>query len=123
MPGTNSSVAEVAAPAATDLSLSEDTLTVNLADGRSISVPLAWFPRLLHATPGERRKWRLIGRGRGIHWPDIEEDISVSGLLAGRRSFESRESLSRWLAARSDARPRESALKTHRRRAKKGPSS
>lgn len=101
MPGTNTSVVEVASPLACGLSVSEDTLTVNLTDGRSISVPLAWFPRLLHATSRERRRWRLIGRGQGIHWPDVEEDISVSGLLAGRRSFESRGSFSSWLAKRT----------------------
>jgi hypothetical protein len=79
---------------------SEDTLSVELSDGRSISVPLAWFPRLLHGTAAERENWTLIARGEGIHWPDLDEDISVASLLAGRPSAESPASLQRWLAAR-----------------------
>ena len=78
-----------------------DVLSVDLADGRSISVPLAWFPRLLHGAPLERSNWRLIGKGEGIHWPDLDEDISVAGLLAGRRSGETQESLARWLEGRA----------------------
>jgi hypothetical protein len=66
----------------------EEALTVELADGRTISVPLLWFPRLAHGTPAERNNWRLIGGGTGIHWPDLDEDISVASLLAGRRSGE-----------------------------------
>ena len=77
-----------------------DTLVADLSAGRTISVPLAWYPRLVHATPEERRNWRLIGMGQGIHWPDLDEDISVEGLLAGRPSGESQESLKRWLEAR-----------------------
>jgi hypothetical protein len=80
--------------------VSEDTLTVDLSDGRSLSVPLAWYPRLLHATPAERGNWKLIARGEGVHWPDVDEDISVAGLIAGRPSGESAASLQRWLAAR-----------------------
>ncbi len=78
-----------------------DTLTVELNDGRAISVPLAWYPRLLHATPAERRDWRLIGKGQGIHWEDLDEDISVEGLLAGRHSEESQASFKRWLEGRA----------------------
>ena len=78
------------------------TLNVELTDGRALSVPLAWFPRLTHGTPAELANWRLIGRGVGIHWPDLDEDVSVEDLLAGRRSGESPESLSRWLKTRSD---------------------
>jgi hypothetical protein len=80
------------------LQFRKDTLRVDLSDGRSLSVPLAWYPRLLHASPAERKRWRLIGRGVGIHWKDLDEDISVDGLLAGRPSGESRASLSRCLA-------------------------
>ena len=73
-------------------------------DARTRSVPLEWYPRLAHGTPAERGVWRLIGRGEGIHWPELDEDISVEGLLAGRRSGESQRSLKRWLEARrSDA--------------------
>jgi hypothetical protein len=80
-----------------------DTLTVDLADGRSISVPLAWYPRLAHGTPAERTNWRLIGRGEGIHWPDLDEDISVENLLNGARSGESQRSFKLWIAARAAA--------------------
>jgi hypothetical protein len=82
---------------AQDVSASDDALVVDLADGRTITVPLAWFPRLAHGTPTERANWRLIGKGEGIHWPDLDEDISVESLLAGRRSGETQESLRRWL--------------------------
>ena len=78
----------------------EDNLVVELSDGRAITVPVAWFPRLLHGTPSERSNWRLIGSGEGIHWPDLDEDISVASLLAGRRSIETGDSLRRWLGAR-----------------------
>ena len=81
--------------------VTEDALLVDLADGRSVSVPLAWFPRLVHGSAEERAKWRLIGGGTGMHWPDLDEDISVESLLAGRKSGESRESLKRWLAKRT----------------------
>src|SRR5207237_10455915 len=90
-------------PAATNVAVTDDTLTVDLSDGRTISVPLAWYPRLAHGRPDERAKWRLIGRGEGIHWPELDEDISVEGLLAGRRSGESPGSLAHWLAARDSA--------------------
>ncbi len=86
--------------AAQDVRLTDDTLVVDLTDGRTISVPLAWFPRLANGTPKERANWRFIGRGEGIHWPDLDEDISVASLLAGRRSGESQESLRRWLVGR-----------------------
>jgi hypothetical protein len=82
------------------IAASDDALIVDLADGRTITVPLAWFPRLAHGTPAERTNWRLIGRGVGIHWPDLDEDISVESLLAGRRSGETQASLRRWLGAR-----------------------
>ena len=83
--------------------LTDDALSVELADGRTISVPIAWYPRLTHATPTGRTRWRLIGLGVGIHWPDLDEDISVAGLLAGHRSAESQASLKRWLTKRSQA--------------------
>ena len=73
-------------PLALDIQVTNDELIVALADGRRISVPLAWFPRLLHATPQQRSKWELLGNGQGIHWPEVDEDLSVEGLLAGRRS-------------------------------------
>ncbi len=77
-----------------------DTLTVDLTDGRTISVPLAWFPRLLHGSVAERNNWRLIAHGEGIHWTDLDEDISVEGLLIGQQSRESQSSLEKWLRTR-----------------------
>ena len=94
---------EYAAAAAQTVRAGDDALIVDLADGRTITVPLAWFPRLAHATPGERANWRLIGSGEGIHWPELDEDISVASLLAGRRSGETQESFSRWLRRRESA--------------------
>src|SRR3990172_1158664 len=84
--------------------VTEDTLSVDLADGRTVQVPLAWYPRLLHGTRQERNHWRLIGRGVGIHWPDLDEDISVEGLLAGKPSGESQRSFKRWLENRMSRR-------------------
>ncbi len=95
------SINEISAPTAENLIITDDTLSVDLCDGRTISVPLAWFPRLLHSTPQERNNWRLIGKGHGIHWEDIDEDISVEGLLEGRPSGESQFSFKKWLAGRS----------------------
>jgi hypothetical protein len=80
--------------------VTRDALTVDLSDGRTIIAPLVWFPRLIHATPKERNSWRLIGRGVGIHWDAVDEDISVANLLNGHRSGESHESLRKWLATR-----------------------
>jgi hypothetical protein len=91
-------------PNAIAVNVTEDTLRVDLSDGRTISVPLAWFPRLVHATKEERKNWRLIGKGEGIHWEEIDEDISVEGLLAGRPSGESQESLKKWLKKRDSSR-------------------
>ncbi len=80
--------------------ITEDTITVDLSDGRTISAPLAWFPRLEYADSEERANWRLMGKGEGIHWEDLDEDISIDGLLAGRPSGESQDSLKRWLEGR-----------------------
>ena len=100
----NISTVEVRVPDAEDLVVTDDTLTAELSDGRTISIPLAWYPRLTHATEEERSNWRLIGGGQGIHWPDLDEDVSVEGLLAGRPSGESQESLRRWLEAKQAGR-------------------
>ena len=96
----NISAIEIEVPRAEDVRVNNDSLIVDLSDGRTISVPLEWFPRLLYAAPEERRNWRLIGRGRGIHWEDIDEDISVEGLLAGRPSGESQRSFKKWIDQR-----------------------
>ena len=95
-----SSLTETSVPAATNVVVTDDTLTVDLSDGRTISVPLAWYPRLVHGTPEERAGWRLIGRGEGIHWTQLDEDLSVEGLITGRPSGESQASLARWIEAR-----------------------
>jgi len=96
----NTLAVEIEYPYAQDVHVSEDTLTVDLSDGRTISVPLGWFPRLEHGRPEERANWRLIGKGHGIHWPDLDEDISVEGLLAGKPSGESQASFKKWLEGR-----------------------
>lgn len=95
------SVVEIHIPNAENVTLTEDTLTVELSDGRTLSTPLAWFPRLVHASPAERNNWRLIGKGHGIHWEDLDEDISIEGLLAGNPSGESQVSFQKWLQERT----------------------
>ena len=86
---------------AQNVSVTDDALIVDLSDGRTVSVPLAWFPRLLQGTPEERNSWRLIGDGEGIHWRDLDEDISVENLILGKPSVESQKSLKKWLEARA----------------------
>ena len=95
-------ILDSAALQATAVEVTDDSLVVELADGRSISAPLAWYPRLFHGSAAERAHSRLIGGGEGIHWPDLDEDISIEGLLAGRPSGESPSSLQRWLEARKE---------------------
>ena len=96
------SLTDIQVARARAVSVTEDALTVELVDGRTLSVPLAWYPRLVHGTPQERNHWLLIGDGEGIHWPDLDEDLSVEGLLLGRPSGESQRSLGRWLAERTN---------------------
>lgn len=88
-------------PTAVAITIDDDKLAIDLADGRRLVVPLAWYPRLLHASPPERQNWQLLGEGYAIEWPDLDEHIGIEGLLAGRRSGESQKSLERWLASRS----------------------
>jgi Protein of unknown function (DUF2442) len=88
---------------ATSVRVSDDALIGDLSDGRTVSAPLAWYPRLLHSTAAERNVHQLIGDGFGIHWPRLDEDISVEGILAGRGSHESKESFGQWLASRAPA--------------------
>ena len=96
---------------AQNVKVTSDTLSVDLTDGRTIAVPLAWFPRLLHASAAERNNWRFIAKGEGIHWNDLDEDISIDGLLLGRQSGESNSSLEKWLQTRQLKRA--SRTKTH----------
>src|SRR5437867_12768703 len=77
-----------------------DELVVKLVDGRTVSVPVQWYRRLAHGSPAERQNWQIIGRGVGVHWPDLDEDIAVEDLLAGRPSGESQASFQRWLESR-----------------------
>ena len=97
---TSPSPTDIVEARAQRVSLTEDALVVALVDGRTITVPLTWYPRLAHGSQAERAHWRLIGEGEGIHWPDLDEDISVEGLLAGRRSGETQASLRRWFESR-----------------------
>jgi hypothetical protein len=86
---------------AQNVQVTDDALIVDLSDGRTLSVPLAWFPRLLHGTPEERSTWRLIGDGEGVHWPKLDEDISVENLILGKPSGESQKSFKKWLEVRA----------------------
>ena len=83
-------------PAAVDVRVSDETLVVCLSDGRELSVPISWFPRLSHAEPKHRETWEFIGQGHGIHWPELDEDISVENLLLGQSSGEGARSFARW---------------------------
>lgn len=96
----NSLVVEIEEARAQLVTVSEDSLIVDLVDGRTIIAPLVWYPRLWHGTLEERNNFEVIGDGSIIHWPDLDEDLSVAGLLAGRRSGESQQSLTRWLEER-----------------------
>ena len=83
------------------VTVTDDTLSVDLEDGRTISVPIGWFPRLAHGTTRERSSFQISGAGYGLHWPDLDEDIGVEGLMLGKRSTESATSLGRWLKDRA----------------------
>jgi hypothetical protein len=107
---------EMDIPYAENIMVTADTLTVDLSDGRTISVPLAWYPRLMHATPKELKNWRLIGKGQEVHWEDIDEDISIEGLLIGRPSGESQASFKKWLQTRK-SRPTSKAQADRKNRA------
>jgi hypothetical protein len=101
----SASMVQIEVPLAQGVAVTKDTLRVDLSDGRTVSLPLAWFPRLVHASVSERNNWRLIGRGHGIHWEGLDEDISVEGLLASKPSGESQTSFAKWLRKRNP-RPR-----------------
>jgi hypothetical protein len=98
------SMGEMQIARALKATVTEDSLSVDLVDGRTVVVPIAWYPRLIHGTREERNNYRLIGKGVGIHWPDLDEDISIEGLLAGKASGESQGSFRRWLEARTSSR-------------------
>jgi len=96
----NTSPVELQDARAQAVEMREECLVVDLVDGRTMTVPLLWYPRLWYGTEKERAHFEILGDGRYIHWPDLDEDLSIAGMLAGRRSGESPESLKRWLATR-----------------------
>lgn len=98
----NSLMIEIQEVRAQSITVSEDSLTVDLVDGRTIIMPLIWFPRLWYGSPEERNNYEIIGDGSFLHWPELDEDLSVSGLVAGRRSGESQKSLKKWLKGRAE---------------------
>jgi hypothetical protein len=88
---------------ATHVVVTDDSLIVDLEDGRTISVPIVWYPRLLHASREERNNWRFVGRGEGIHWPELDEDLSIENILSGKPSGESQQSFNQWLEKRQES--------------------
>ena len=100
MSGTDSAPVLTAPARAVHVSVTDDTLTVDLEDGRTIAVPIGWFPRLAYGTASERANVQIAGAGFGLHWPDLDEDIGVEGLLLGKKSMESPASFARWLERR-----------------------
>jgi len=100
MNGTLSVVVTLSLPRVTGVSVTDDTLSVDLEDGRTVAAPIGWYPRLAHGTPVERANFQIAGGGFGLHWPDLDEDIGVEGILLGKRSNESSQSFEKWLASR-----------------------
>lgn len=92
----NSSAVKTNGPVAVNVEVSENTISVSLSDGRAVDVPILWYPRLSHALPQHRNKWEIIGNGHGIHWPELDEDISVENILSGQPSGESGQSFEKW---------------------------
>ncbi len=103
MNGIFSAGVALALPRAVNVTINDDTLSVDLEDGRTIAVPIGWYPRLTHGTPAERANFQISGAGYGIHWPELDEDIGVEGLVLGQRSTESPASFERWLQRRKQA--------------------
>ena len=100
MNGMPSAVVTLALPRAVKVTITDDSLSVDLEDGRTIAAPIGWYPRLAHGTSAERANFQISGAGYGIHWPDLDEDIGVEGLLLGKKSTESNASFKRWLQKR-----------------------
>jgi hypothetical protein len=100
MNGTTSVVVTLSLPRITSVSVTDDTLSVDLEDGRTVSVPIGWYPRLAHGNSAERTNVQIAGAGFGLHWPDLDEDIGVEGILLGKRSSESSQSFEKWLQSR-----------------------
>ena len=100
MNGTPSAVVAFTLPRVVNVTIDDDTLSVDLEDGRTVSVPIGWYPRLAHGTPAERANFQISGAGYGIHWPELDEDIGVEGLVLGKRFTEGPASFARWLQRR-----------------------
>ena len=100
MNGMRSALVTLVLPRIVKVTVTDDTLSVDLEDGRSVSVPIGWYPRLANGTPAERANFQISGAGYGIHWPDLDEDIGVEGLLLGKKSTESAASFGRWVQTR-----------------------
>ena len=118
--GMNSLAVEIQEARAQSARVTDEALTVDLVDGRTIIVPLVWFPRLWHGTLQERKHFEIFGDGAYIHWPDLDEDLTVAGLLAGRQSGESPQSLRRWLDSRKGKRPSNRRTQPTRQRPARG---
>ena len=104
---TPSAVVTLSLPRIIRVTATDDTLSVDLEDGRTIAVPIGWYPRLAHGTPAERANVQISGAGYGMHWPDLDEDIGIEGMLVGKQSAESATSFERWLQRRSVRQPQE----------------
>lgn len=102
MNGMHSVAVTLTLARAVNVVVTDDTLSVDLEDGRTISVPIGWYPRLAHGTPAERAHFQISGAGYGVHWPDLDEDIGIEGLLLGKKSTESPASFERWLQRRKE---------------------
>lgn len=100
MNGTTSVVVTLSLPRITGVTVTDDTLSVDLEDGRTVSVPIGWYPRLAHGSASERANVQIAGAGFGLHWPDLDEDIGIEGILLGKRSNENPRSFERWLQSR-----------------------
>ena len=103
MNGMPSAIVTLALPRIVAVGVTDDTLSLDLEDGRTISIPLGWYPRLAHGSSAERANFQISGAGYGVHWPDLDEDIGIEGLLLGRKSTENPSSLGRWLRGRGKA--------------------
>ena len=103
MNGTHSALVTLTLSRIVHVMVTDDTVSVDLEDGRTISVPIGWYPRLAHGTPAERANFEISGAGYGIHWPDLDEDLGVEGLVLGKRSTESPNSFEKWLGQRKIA--------------------
>jgi hypothetical protein len=108
MNGTPFSMTTLTLPRIVRATVTDDTVSVDLEDGRTIAVPIGWYPRLAHGTPAERANMQISGAGYGLHWPELDEDIGIEGLIVGKQSTESTASFERWLQGRQ-VKPQETA--------------